>query len=191
MTSSMAGQLVAVCRVHTLTPAPHGRQSAIDKRPIDGPVQIGSLGVDGDRQMDHRHHGGRDAALYVYASEALAYWSAELGRELAPGTFGDNLTTRGIDVNSALSGEQWLIGDLEDPGHVVVEVTDPRIPCATFALWMGEPQWVRRFAAHGEPGTYLTVVRPGQVAAGAQITKVADGVGPSIGEQFARQMRHA
>lgn len=191
MTTPESPRVIAVCRVHEpRADGTTGRHTAIDKRPIDGPARVGTLGVHGDTQLDTRHHGGPDAALYAYPSEGLRHWADELGRELAPGTFGENLTTSGVDIAAAPSGQRWLVGDLDDADHVVVEVTDPRIPCQTFARWLDEPHWVKRFAAHGESGTYLRVLKSGSIRAGDAITVIAQGEGPSIGEQFARTMNN-
>lgn len=162
--------LLTVNRVHGLLPSPKGGQTAIDKRPVAGPVGVGPLGLEGDRQMDTKHHGGLEQALYAYAVEDAAAWAAKLGREVPPGLFGENLTTEGLDLTHALIGEQWRIGDGEDA--VVVEVTSPRIPCVTFERRMGEQHWIKRFTEGGMPGAYLRVVRPGAVEAGMPVTVV-------------------
>ena len=163
--------LTAVNRVHALLPSPgKGGQTAIDKRPVAGPVAVGPLGLEGDRQMDTAHHGGPEQALYAYAAEDAEVWSAELGREIPPGLFGENLTTQGLDVTHALIGEQWRFG--EGAEAVLVEVTSPRMPCVTFQHRMGEPHWVRRFSEHGATGAYLRVVRTGVVEAGMPIAVV-------------------
>ena len=141
-----------------------GYFTGIDKRPVAGPVAVGELGVQGDRQIDMVNHGGPDKAVYAYASEDLAWWAAELGRELAPGLFGENLTTVGMDVTGAVIGERWQVGD-----SLLLEVTMPRTPCYKFAHRMGEPRWIKRFTAAGAPGAYLRVLRPGPVAAGEAI----------------------
>jgi MOSC domain-containing protein YiiM len=91
-------------------------------------------------------------------------WSAELGRDLRPGLFGENLTTVGVDVSGALVGERWRIGS------VLLEATRPRIPCLTFTGVMQEKGWVKRFTARGLPGTYFRVVEPGTITAGDEIT---------------------
>jgi MOSC domain-containing protein YiiM len=155
-------------------------RSAIDKRPVLGPVDVGALGLYGDEQADKRHHGGPDQALYAYAREDLDWWTERLGRELLNGAFGENVTTAGIDISAALIGETWRIGD------VVVQVTAPRIPCVTFRSWMGEPGWVKRFAAAGRPGAYLRVLAAGRVQAGAERTVVAT---PSEAVTVAESMR--
>jgi MOSC domain-containing protein YiiM len=136
-------------------------RSAIDKRPVSGgAVEVRPLGLDGDTVADKVNHGGLDQAVYAYAREDLDWWTEQLGRELRNGQFGENLTTAGIDVTTALIGETWRVGS------VVLQVTAPRIPCNTFKSWLDEPHWVKRFAAGGRPGAYLRVLTPGPVSAG-------------------------
>lgn len=164
-------RLLAVCAVHELRrDAGSVGVTAIDKRAVEGPVRIGSYGVHADVQADRKHHGGLDKALYAYADEDAAFWERELDRTLPPGFFGENLRTEGIDVNAALVGERWRIGD-----RVEVEVTMPRTPCQTFARWVGadaERGWVRRFSDARRLGPYLRVVTTGRVMAGDEITVV-------------------
>jgi MOSC domain-containing protein YiiM len=146
--------------------------TGIDKRPVDGPVQVtvpgpkgtGSVGLAGDRVYDVKNHGGPDAAVYAYAREDLDIWQAELGRPLPGGVFGENLTTEGLDVNGALIGERWRVGP-----DVVLEVSFPRIPCGTFQGWLEREGWIKRFTAAARPGAYLRVISPGEVRAGDPI----------------------
>ena len=148
--------------------------TGIDKRPVDGPVQVrapgprGVSGVIGDQILDARHHGGDDQAVYAYAREDLDGWQAELGRPLPGGVFGENLTTSGIDVTGALIGERWQVGD-----EAVLEVSLPRIPCGTFAAWMTDKGWIKWFTARGLPGAYLRVIVPGEIRAGDAISVVS------------------
>ncbi|GGY26623.1 MOSC domain-containing protein [Streptomyces omiyaensis] len=156
-------------------------RTGIDKRPVDGPVRIdapgpagvGASGVAGDDVCDLRFHGGADRAVYAFAREDLDRWERELGKELANGSFGENLTTSGLDVNGALIGERWRIG-----GEVVLEVTGGRIPCRTFQghleeLGLDARGWVRRFTrAEAGPGALLRVIEPGEVRAGDPVTVV-------------------
>ena len=143
--------------------------TGIDKRPARGPVAVtapgpkgtGMVGLAGDRVYDVKHHGGPDQAVYAYAREDLDRWEAELGRPLPNGVFGENLTTSGLDVNGAVIGERWRIGP-----DVVVEVSCPRIPCATFAGWLERAGWIRRFTQAALPGAYLRVIEPGHIRAG-------------------------
>src|SRR5690349_21603529 len=135
-------------------------RTAIDKRPVAGQVAVGRLGIGGDEQVDKPAHGGPEQAVYAYAREDLDWWVEQLGREVTSGTFGENITTAGVDVTGALIGEVWRLGT------ATVQVTGPRIPCVVFAGWMDEPSWVMRFAGARRPGAYLRVLREGAVAAG-------------------------
>jgi len=135
-------------------------RTAIDKRPVAGRAEVGRLGLAGDEQVDKPAHGGPEQALYAYAREDLDWWVEQLGRELANGVFGENITTAGLDVTGALIGEIWELGTAR------VQVTGPRIPCAVFAGWLDERHWVKRFAGARRPGAYLRVLREGAVAAG-------------------------
>ncbi|MFB9745965.1 MOSC domain-containing protein [Leifsonia shinshuensis] len=160
-----AAQVLAVCRVAQLRPdAGNVGVTAIDKQPVESRLKVRGLGLYGDVQADRKHHGGSTKALYAYAEEAAQWWAAELGRPVPPGLFGENLRTSGLDVDGAEIGERWRIGD-----SLVVEVTCPRTPCATFQRRMGEPQWVRRFTEAGRVGAYLAVVHTGTVGAGDRV----------------------
>jgi MOSC domain-containing protein YiiM len=153
--------------VHALVPDTRGDLdlTAIDKRALDGRVHVGPLGLVGDDQVDKRHHGGVEQAVYAYAREDAEWWSGELGYEITPGRFGENLSTSRLDVTGAVLGERWRVGD----DGLVLEVSSPRVPCTTFQGWMDEPQWVKRFTEHGAPGAYLRVVTEGTVGAGDEI----------------------
>ncbi|MHA7306173.1 MOSC domain-containing protein [Arthrobacter sp. TMN-49] len=158
------GSLLAICRVHQLiTTATGFGVTAIDKRPIAGPVSLRTFGVFGDVQGDTEHHGGPDQAVYAYSQEDADYWSAELGRPIPPGLFGENLRTQGIETTGAVIGTRWRIG------KALLEVTAPRVPCVTFGERMAEPQWVKRFTAAGRVGTYLRVLERGTAQAGDTI----------------------
>lgn len=184
----MPARIVSVNVAHALVPDVRGDldRTAIDKRAVDGRVpvrraSVGDVGLEGDQVVDTRHHGGPDQAVYAYAAEDLRWWEGELGRALTPGCFGENLTTEGLDVTGAVIGERWRIGT----SGLEAEVSVPRIPCATFQGWMDEPQWVKRFTAHGAPGAYLRVVAEGDVGAGDTV-EVLDRPrhGMTIGDVF-------
>jgi MOSC domain-containing protein YiiM len=161
----------AVCVLHTLHPEPTNPDgtTAIDKRAVVGPVLLGSLGLAGDRQADPRHHGGADQAVYLYADEDADWWATELGRDIPPGLFGENLRTSGIDLSGTRIGQRLLVG-----GSVVLEVTAPRTPCATFARRMDEEHWVKRFTDRRAPGAYARVVEPGVISAGDEVVALAN-----------------
>ena len=141
-------------------------QTGIDKRPAPGPVRTGDDELVGDSICDRRHHGGPDQAVYAYAREDAEWWAARLGRGTRPGAFGENFSTRGLDVTGAVIGERWAVGT------AVFEVSAPRIPCRTFAGFWGVPDLVKQFTAAGRPGAYLRIRVPGQVRAGQEIAIV-------------------
>lgn len=170
-----------MCRVAQLRPdAGNVGVTAIDKQPVESRLKVRGLGLYGDVQADRKHHGGSTKALYAYAEEAAEWWAAELGRPIPAGLFGENLRTLGLDVDGAEIGERWRIGE-----KLVVEVTCPRTPCATFQRRMGEPQWVRRFTEAGRVGAYLSVVHAGSVGAGDAVEVVRrPGHGVTIASWF-------
>src|SRR6478735_8633180 len=147
--------------------------TGISKHPVDGPVLVrdpgpknvglGS-GLVGDFIGDGKHHGGDSQAVYAFQREDLDEWERRLERELPSGFFGENLTTVGLEINDARIGERWRVGS-----EVVLQVTAPRIPCATFRGWMGEKGWAKRFTAAGRPGAYLSVIDAGTIRTGDPI----------------------
>jgi MOSC domain-containing protein YiiM len=141
-------------------------RTAIWKDPVAGRVKVRGVNVDGDEQGNREVHGGVDKALYAYAAEDYEWWAAELGRELAPGTFGENLTVRGIDVSGALVGERWRAGG------TLLEVSQPRTPCFKLGIRMGSQRFPRQFAAARRPGAYLRILAEGEVAAGDPVEVV-------------------
>ncbi|MBN9624378.1 MAG: MOSC domain-containing protein, partial [Actinobacteria bacterium] len=119
--------------------------------------------LEGDRQADLTVHGGPDKAVYAYAIEETRLWERELGRELGPGAFGENLTTEGVDVSGAVLGERWRIGT------TLLEVVQPRLPCFKLGLKMGDPGFLRTFARASRPGAYLKILAEGELGAGDAI----------------------
>ncbi|MBM6546956.1 MOSC domain-containing protein [Janibacter sp. YIM B02568] len=164
---------------------PRGKDTGIRKVPVEvirvldpGPRRVeeghGVSGVEGDFVGNGRHHGGSSQAVYAFAREELDAWGAELGRDLPAGMFGENLTTTGIDVDAAEIGDVWRVGT------ALLQVSGPRVPCATFAERMGERGWVRRFGERGRSGAYLAVLEPGEVRAGDEIAVEPGGSGIDV-----------
>jgi MOSC domain-containing protein YiiM len=164
-----SGRIEAVCVSGIDLPSVPGRKpvrTGIDKQPVTGRVAVHELGLDGDVQVNRRHHGGEGQAVYAYAQEDAEHWITELGRELPPGRFGENLRTSGLDLRNAVLGEQWRVGT------ALFEVTAWRIPCANFARFWDVPDLVKRFAAHGATGAYLRVLETGEIGAGDAVDVV-------------------
>jgi MOSC domain-containing protein YiiM len=141
-------------------------RTAIWKDPVPGPVRVRGTGVDGDQQGNPEVHGGVDKAVYAYAAEDYAWWGVQLGREVPPASFGENLTVRGVDVSGAVVGERWRVGG------TLLEVSQPRTPCFKLGIRMGSQRFPRRFAAARRPGAYLRILEEGEVAAGDTVEVV-------------------
>jgi MOSC domain-containing protein YiiM len=141
--------------------------TGIMKMPVSGRIAVRGVNLAGDEQGDRRVHGGPDRALYAYASDDYAWWSTQLGRELAPGTFGENLTLDGIDVTGAKIGERWRIGT------ATLQVTAMRVPCFKLAAVMDDPEFVKAFAQALRPGAYLRIVEEGDLGIGDAVTVVS------------------
>jgi MOSC domain-containing protein YiiM len=138
-------------------------RTGIDKRSVAGPIDFKDNGVVGDRVIDTNVHGGYDQAVYAYAQEDAQWWEKEIGEEITAGRFGENLTTEGIDVNAALVGEQWKIGS------VILEVSQPRIPCRVFAGFWKRATLIKDFTQAGRPGAYLRIIQEGTATVGDSI----------------------
>jgi MOSC domain-containing protein YiiM len=141
--------------------------SAIDKQPVTGPVMVRRLNLDGDAQADLSVHGGPDKAVYCYPSEHYAAWSGELGRPLDFGFFGENLTVSGLREDALHIGDRLSIGD------VVLQVTQPRLPCFKLGLKFGDQRFVARFLKSRRCGFYCRVLWEGMIEPGQSIAIVA------------------
>jgi MOSC domain-containing protein YiiM len=169
----VTGRVEAVCVSGAdLLPLPDRRpnRTGIDKKPVEGIVAVGELGLDGDVQVNRKHHGGEGQAVYAYAQEDADWWAAELDRELPPGRFGENLRTSGLDLRTAILGEQWQVGT------ALLQVTAWRTPCANFARFWDVPDLVKRFAAHGATGAYLRVLTTGELDTVEVVSRPDHGV---------------
>jgi MOSC domain-containing protein YiiM len=125
------------------------------------------INLSGDAQSDLRVHGGPDKAIYAYALEDYQWWASELSIELLPGTFGENLTTSGIDLTSAVVGEVWSVGS----GRL--KVTQPRLPCFKLGVRMGDASFVQRFDEARRYGIYLGIVEEGDLGVGDRVELIS------------------
>ena len=157
----------------------HGREveTGIWKAPVAGRVAVRGVNLDGDGQADPRVHGGPDKAIYAYAAEDYGWWAEELGAPVAPATFGENLTVRGLALNDLVIGSHWHVGS------TVLQVTQPRLPCFKLGIRMGDASFVERFDAAQRFGAYFRIVQEGDIGAGDAITFAESRVdGITIGE---------
>lgn len=159
--------LLAVCVGQPRTIGERGSQpvrSGIGKRPVDGAVAVGPMGLDGDGQADLVNHGGVDKAVYAYDRGDAAYWEERLGRALPAGAFGENLTLEGMPSADV------RVGDRVHLGNVLLEVTQPRVPCYKLGIHMSDAEFPAAFARALRVGFYLRVVETGFIAGGTAVS---------------------
>ncbi|EYB68334.1 MOSC domain-containing protein [Deinococcus phoenicis] len=153
--------------------------TGIRKHPVPGRVQVTAQGLDGDRVLNRKHHGGPDQAVYVYTREDYDHWTDTLGRTLEPGLFGENLLIGGLESAGGRVGERFRVG------RVLLEVTAARIPCGTLGARMEDAGFVKRFAQARRPGFYTRVLEAGELGRGDDVTReAAPGGAPTVGEVF-------
>jgi ferredoxin-NADP reductase/MOSC domain-containing protein YiiM len=144
--------------------------TGIYKNPVQGPVMVRRLNIDGDGQGDLGGHGGEQRAVMVYQSESYDHWQRHFGRDdLAPGMFGENFTISGLADDEVCIGDRYRIGQAE------FEVTQPRVTCFRVGMRLGEPEMPNLLVAHHRPGFYFRVIEEGVVAAGDEIVRTRRG----------------
>ena len=154
-------------------------RTAIGKRPVDGPIRLTRLGLVGDQQEDHTHHGGPDRALCTYVADHAEGWARALGRRPEPGLFGENLTVQGIDETQVHCGDRFRIGS------AVIEITTPRVPCMTLTRRLGYAEAIPFIRSLGWCGWYARVIEEGEARAGDKMELFyADPLAVSIQEIY-------
>lgn len=154
-------------------------RTAIGKLPLAGPVRLTRLGLAGDHQVDHQHHGGPDRALCAYVADHHPGWVGALGHTPTPGLFGENLTLEGLDETQVHLGDRFRMGS------AIIEVTTPRIPCMTLTRRLGYADAIPFIRALGWCGWYNRVVEEGIAQAGDELEMVhQDPAGVSIRELY-------
>ena len=141
--------------------------TSIFKDPVDGPVMVRELNIDGDRQSDLRTHGGPYKAVYAYPYEHYTTWQHELGRDdFVYGQFGENLTVTGLLETDVYVGNIYRIGG------AVLQITQPRVPCFKLNIRMGDPMFSKFFMQSERTGFYVRVIEEGEISPGDAITLV-------------------
>ncbi len=159
-------QIISINRAQKRLIEFNGEQvdTGIFKTAVSGKVKVTSLGIESDVIADSSVHGGLDQAVYLYSAEDYQWWAAKLGKELAPGSFGENLTTEGLDLRALKIGDRLSIGT------VLLEISAPRTPCFKLAVKMADTSFVKQFARAARPGAYARVLQEGAIAAGDHVT---------------------
>jgi MOSC domain-containing protein YiiM len=142
--------------------------TAIFKRPVDGPVRVNELNLEGDAQADLTVHGGWSKAVYAYPSEHYDFWRTEIPEaEITDSQFGENLSTQGLIETEVFIGDRLRIGSAE------FIVTEPRMPCYKLGVRWGRKDILRRFLQSRRSGFYLAVTKTGVVSAGDDIEMIS------------------
>lgn len=150
----------------------HGKTvyTGIWKSPVDGPVMVRRLNIDGDGQGDLGGHGGEQRAVMVYQTESYDFWKNYLGRDdLVPGHFGENFTISGLPDAEVCIGDRYRIGEAE------FEVTQPRVTCFRVGMRLNEPRMPNLLVSQHRPGFYFRVITEGRVRAGDDIVRTRRG----------------
>lgn len=154
---------------------PGGKRSAIGKHPVPGRVRIGRLGLEGDVQVDRRHHGGPEMAVHLYPLAHHAFWRERLGDHPLlddPGAFGGNIAVEGLDETQVRIGERFRLGS------AVLEVSQPRMPCATIERRFERAGMVAAILESGRCGWYFRVVEEGEAQAGDMLAAIVGSGAP-------------
>jgi MOSC domain-containing protein YiiM len=154
-------------------------QTGIIKKPVTMQVEVTELGISGDAIVDTSVHGGLDQALYLYSQEDYDWWSERLGKTLAPGIFGENLTL------SSFGDAPLTIGDRLQINEVIIEISAPRTPCFKLAARMGDPTFIKDFVQAARTGAYARVLKIGVITTGDDVvlTKTTEAY-PSVSDIF-------
>jgi MOSC domain-containing protein YiiM len=157
-------KLTALCIADGRVPAGRAAGSTgICKASVGETCTISPEGLAGDRIVNRRYHGGPDQAVYLECDEDMAWWQQELGLSLPAGAFGENFRLSGLGNRDFAVGDRLVMGD------VILEATAARIPCATFAAYMGDPTFVKRYTIAGRPGVYFRVISAGPLRTGVDV----------------------
>ena len=139
--------------------------TGICKKPFDGPIMLDSFTVKGDFIQDKKHHGGIDKACYTYGENYYDYWKGLYPNlDWTFGMFGENLTISNLDES------QILIGDIYKVGEAIIQVSQPRQPCNTFAAWFQSTDVIRQFINFDHSGIYFRVIQKGNVTNGDELS---------------------
>ena len=167
----MSATVEAIC-AGKASSLPDGKRSAIVKSPLDGPAEIGPGGVAGDEQVDRRHHGFPAMAVHLYPADHYAWLREQFGDLPAlsrPGSMGENLFVHGIDETSFHVGDRFRLGT------AIIELSQPRQPCATIERHLGRKGVVKAIVASGRCGMFFRVVEPGTARAGDTLDLLEQG----------------
>ena len=141
--------------------------TSIYKKPVSNLVHVSSQGIDGDRQADLTVHGCYDKAVYAYSYAHYEKWATEMKKEFNEyGLVGENLTIDDFNESEINIGDQFKINEC------ILQVSQPRIPCYKIGIKMNSRDFPKMFSQSGLLGSYLRVIKDGDITAGDEIQKI-------------------
>jgi MOSC domain-containing protein YiiM len=141
--------------------------TGIFKEPVQGPVMLRRLSLEGDGQADLRVHGGVDKALYAYANDVYSQWKQLRPRdEFSYGAMGENL------LITSLREDLVMIGDTFELGEAVIQAVQPRFPCFKLSIKFNDPSILKDFMEINRPGVYFRVLQEGHLTVGDRLKLV-------------------
>lgn len=157
--------------------------TGIYKYPVSSSLHVSTIQLDGDGQADLTVHGGADKALCVYPEEHYAHWEQVLGQKMEAGTFGENLTVRGLLENEVCIGDTYAIGE------VIVQVSQPRQPCHKLAKRLEWVDATLQVQETGLTGYYFRVLTEGVISKNSKVRLLAkDEAGVTVA--YANQIKY-
>tara|TARA_B100000945_G_scaffold236865_1_gene192915 strand:+ start:42 stop:701 length:660 start_codon:yes stop_codon:yes gene_type:complete len=138
--------------------------TSIYKMPINKEVEVGQLGIEGDRQADLQVHGGYDKAVYAYSHSHYSHWSKIMKKSYEEfGLVGENLTIDNFDESDVFIGDEYKIGT------TLLQISQPRIPCYKIGIKMNSREFPKLFSQSGLLGSYMRVIEVGKMKIGDSV----------------------
>jgi MOSC domain-containing protein YiiM len=142
-------------------------RTGILKQPESSAVFVSQFNLEGDGQADLVNHGGEYKAVYGLSANHYDYWRQQLAMpNLAFGQFGENLSISDLDEKTLCIGDHIQIGDC------VLEVSQPRVPCAKLGYALNIKTMPKLFIQHGFTGIYFKVITTGTIRAGMKVERM-------------------
>ena len=119
-------------------------------------------------------HGGPDKAVHHYPADHYPFWRSELAGHpllVAPGAFGENISTLGLVEADICIGDRFRLGS------ALVEVSQGRQPCWKLDHRFGNAAMTAQVVATRRSGWYYRVIEPGLVQVGDALLLVGRGQG--------------
>ncbi|WP_089189061.1 MOSC domain-containing protein [Campylobacter sputorum] len=137
--------------------------SALIKNIYQDRITIDINGVNKDCISDTKNHGGTNKAVFANALSNYKIWNDFLGKKLNIGDMGENITMKNLDENSV------FIGDIHYIGSCILQVSQPRKPCAKLYKIHKNRNFTKFIFSSGLSGWYYKVLKSGECLLGDEV----------------------